>query len=76
MHRKFYYWTTIGRNLMKYQGEVTDNLWTRSLMVLSPIQRSAILKAENSRRDTKVIEAFDFVYSLNRQPRIFNDELK
>lgn len=61
---------------MKYQGEVTDNLWTRSLMVLSPIQRSAILKAENSRRDTKVIESFDFVYSLNRQPRIFNDELK
>lgn len=76
MHRKCYYWTTLGRNSMKYQGEVTDNLWTRSLMVLSPIQRSAILKSENYRRDIKVIEAFDFVYSLKRQPRVFNDELK
>ncbi len=58
---------------MKYCGLVVDISWLKALYALSPIHRASILRSNKS--DDKVSKGFDFIYGLNRQPRVFDDEL-
>lgn len=60
---------------MKYCGLVTDKSWNECLMKCSPTLKSEIIQRENKRHNWKILAGFDYIYALNRLPRVFLDEL-
>jgi hypothetical protein len=57
---------------MRYVGSITDEHWTRAVLRLDPIIRKGYMNKmlENRSND----EDFEFIFSLNRLPRIYLDE--
>jgi len=57
---------------MRYVGSVTDHSWTRAVLRLDAKSRLPYLNKmlHNSIGD----EDFDYIFSLNRCPRIYLDE--
>lgn len=44
-------------------------------MKCSPTLKSEIIQRENKRHNWKILAGFDYIYALNRLPRVFLDEL-
>ena len=59
---------------MRYVGSVTDQSWTRAVMRIDAKSRLPYLNKmlHNSIGD----EDFDYIFSLNRFPRVFDDEIR
>ena len=58
---------------MKYYGIVTDRSWIQSFIRLPAHRRKEFNK---TKIDKKVEDAFNYIFSLNRMPRIYEDEYK
>jgi len=58
---------------MRYCGTVTDPVWYRAVFC-QPIPSQYLL--EKTPCQEEVDKAFDIIFGLNRQPRVYSDELK